>query len=77
MAKLQMFPVGEDKKQYAKRQALHDEQLRQEQLARERTYPATLSREEWADRQATDTAEAEAADAAAIAASPNYLDPQE
>lgn len=74
MAKLQMFPTGEDKKQFAARQALHDEQLRLEQLAREKLYDPRLSREEFAAKREKDIADAEAADAEAIAASPNYLE---
>lgn len=76
MAKLQMFPVGEDKKQYAARQALHDEQLRQEQIAREKLYDPRLTRAEIEAKRAEDLAEAEEADAAAIAASPNYIEPE-
>lgn len=74
MAKLQMFPSGEDKKQYAARQARHDEQLRQEQLQREKLYDPTLSREDRDAKRTKDMAEAEAADEAAIAASPNYIE---
>lgn len=74
MAKLQMFPVGEDKKQYAARQLVHDEQLRQEQLAREKLYDPSLSRADVQAKREADIAEAEEADAAAIAASPNYIE---
>lgn len=74
MAKLQMFPAGEDKKQFAARQALHDEQLRQEQILREKLYDPTLSRAELAAKREQDIADAEAADEAAIAASPNYVE---
>ena len=74
MAKLLMFPVGEDKKQYAARQALHDEQLRQEQIAREKLYDPRLTRAEVEAKRAEDLAEAEQADADAIAASPNYIE---
>lgn len=75
MAKLTMFPSGEDKKQLAKRQALHDEQLRQEQLTREKRYDPLWTPEEVAAKRAADIEAADGADAAAIAASPNYIDP--
>lgn len=74
MAELQMFPTGEDKKQFKARQALHDEQLRQEQIAREKFYPPTLTRKEFEAKREADIAEAEAADAAAIAQSVNYIE---
>lgn len=77
MAKLPMFPAGEDKKQHKLRQAAHDEQLRQEQVAREKLYPPTLSRLEFEEKRAVDLADAEAADELAIAASPNYREPPE
>ena len=75
MAKLQMFPVGEDKKQFAKRQALHDEQLRVEQEAREKLYPPHLSKAEFKAKREQDIADAEESDAEAIARSKNYIDP--
>lgn len=74
MAELKMFPSGEDKKQFKIRQALHDEQLRIEQIQREAKYDPKLTPEEFAAKRAEDIAAAEARDAEAIASSPNYIE---